>query len=862
MQEIWKERIIALCFDKQRGIMRYTRKFWGTSTRMRFSKIKNVLAIIRAKEYEPQGQGDKKFRSREDVLSDFKRFKRYPFIIGVYAAVYSLYLFICVLGNLHATKVLDPRYIFTNFFVATLLMVVGLGVWVWSTAYDYWNYYHHKIFLLCLMGFGGIFLLSAALEKKIFYPVVRMVLKIPINQEITEHMVLSLAGSILSIILIAPIVILIWTLLSIGCNKQTVTHLLSFKIMHHIDIRKHKQFLYDNKVITRMEDGRPVVIRQKDRQLHTSISGATGTAKTSSTIIPSIAEDLDHHVYNEEFQKKECEAALKAGIFKMDHEFADEDFSINYFSPVPGKEVVPNPALANNLSEKYFGRAISAQEYYKRLRMISGVAGVTVVAPNSSLADKAYTLAKNRGIKVNRLDPMLKDGKHLEGFIGLNPLYVSPSLTGKERARAITDNANIFADVLQALFDMSGKQDVYFKSVNNSLTIQISKLLMLTFEDLNGRQPNPSDLQYCVNNVDVCKVYQDRLVEKYGKTCKADKPITGFEMITDQDQEVDCGDWQDVYDFVKNDLLSPTMKEKMYDRANGLRLQINNFLNHPYIRDVLCTNHTVDLDMALANGEVTVVNYSLELGSSVSTGFGLFFLFTYAKAILRRPGTEADRVIHFNYIDEFPVLLHPNLEEYFSLHRQYCVANTVAIQTEDQFDKNDMTKYMKGVVAQVGHKIKFGRLSNEEAKTTSLSSGTEMVAEEQQGETMNSITSDRPMHTFSKRRTMKEQSRMSMTDLIYKDFREVTLYTVCDGSLQEPINGIVHFLEPSREKGLPRKKYQWGRYYQQRPAYAVPGNVYTTHVERDDEPVNPAAEKTNGWTLSSGYQEHFREGGR
>ena len=99
---------------------------------------------------------------------------------------------------------------------------------------------------------------------------------------------------------------------------------------------------------------------------------------------------------------------------------------------------------------------------------------------------------------------------------------------------------------------------------------------------------------------------------------------------------------------------------------------------------------------------------------------------------------------------------------------------------------------------------------------------------------------------------------MSMTDLIYKDFREVTLYTVCEGSLQEPINGIVHFLEPSREKGLPRKKYQWGRYYQQRPAYAAVGNPYVTHVERDDEPAN-AGFQTSGWTLSSGYQEQFKE---
>ena len=64
----------------------------------------------------------------------------------------------------------------------------------------------------------------------------------------------------------------------------------------------------------------------------------------------------------------------------------------------------------------------------------------------------------------------------------------------------------------------------------------------------------------------------------------------------------------------------------MYDRCNGLRNLINNFLNDPLVRDVFEAEETVDIDKALEYGEVIILNYALERGDSVATGFGLFFL--------------------------------------------------------------------------------------------------------------------------------------------------------------------------------------------------------------------------------------------
>ena len=136
----------------------------------------------------------------------------------------------------------------------------------------------------------------------------------------------------------------------------------------------------------------------------------------------------------------------------------------------------------------------------------------------------------------------------------------------------------------------------------------------------------------------------------------------------------------------------------MEDQSRGTRNIINEFLLMPANREIFCSQNSIDFDWALANGEVTVCNYNLASGDTDAVAFGLFFLLSFNNAVLSRPGTEFTRVPHFFYVDELPVLIHPSLEKNFSLFRKFRVAMTVAIQTLDQMEKNEITKYLKGVI--------------------------------------------------------------------------------------------------------------------------------------------------------------------
>lgn len=85
----------------------------------------------------------------------------------------------------------------------------------------------------------------------------------------------------------------------------------------------------------------------------------------------------------------------------------------------------------------------------------------------------------------------------------------------------------------------------------------------------------------------------------------------------------------------------------------------------------------IDIDKILEDGEITVVNYALELGMCEATAFGLFFSLSFNNAVVGRPGTEFTRLPHYYYIDEFPILLHSDQEQMFTMFRQYNVSNMV-----------------------------------------------------------------------------------------------------------------------------------------------------------------------------------------
>lgn len=674
------------------------------------------------------------------------------------------------------------------------------ALWIWSTCFSRFNYWLIKLTLLSLAVVHAVMVFALALLQLALQLIPPLTFRIPISQEITPAMVVNLTRLLVIICSVIPATLAgLFLKRVITANREQI---LTFKANRSLDLRKNKQFAYDFKVVTNLTTGIPFVVKEKDRTLHGFANGTTGTAKTSSVLSTAICDDLDQKQFNVSYQKKMCLQYIKKGSFQITHSFQDNDFSINYVEPIYS---------ADHLENK------NRQDAYDFLKYVSSSIGLTCIAPNESFSDEIYHMAVSRSFQVNRIDPILTpSGEPKEGFVGFNPLFISPTLTGVNRDIDITNKANIFSDVLQCLYEASGSGDAYFISLNNSVTIAICKLMMITFESLNDRQPTPLDVQLLINDFSMCEPYLKLLVQKYGNNGMPMDEIQR-DMIEDRVQfdvgikqkNINCGLWQDVYTLIQNDLLGPN-KDIMFERANGLRLQINKFLNHPLIRRVFSAERTIDLDKALANGEITVVNYALELGSSVSTAFGLFYLLSYSKAVLRRPGTENTRTLHMTYIDELSFLLHPALEEFFSIFRQYKVGNFVAFQTLDQMDKNETTKYLKGVLlGNCAHQIVFGRVSPTEMKIYESMGGKVAKPIEQHTVTQTSMTSDSPNYTYSTRETNQMGNLLEGSQIRNRDFQEVTFFTVNNSSPLPPFFGKVHFLSPRKRQGKPAEVFDW-----------------------------------------------------
>src|SRR5699024_5956546 len=192
-------------------------------------------------------------------------------------------------------------------------------------------------------------------------------------------------------------------------------------------------------------------------------------------------------------------------------------------------------------------------------------------------------------------------------------------------------------------------------------------------------------------------------------------------------------------------------RAKMEDQRRGTRNIINEFLMMPGSRDVYCSQDSIDFDKILSEGEVTVCNYDLASGDRNAIAVGLLFLLSFNNAVLSRPGTEQPRSPHFFYVDELPVLIHASLEKNFSLFRKFRVAMFCAIQTLDQFEKNELTKYLKGVILGCANIFVFGRSSLSDMEVFSALAGVADKPDEQKTVSETALSDDSPSLSYSSR---------------------------------------------------------------------------------------------------------------
>lgn len=773
-------------------------------------------------------------RSASDYKKDFEDRQKKPLIILSCYILNLIHVFKEVICFLLMLSMLHPGFLNSNPFYLIFWSVFPVVTYVIGTCFPEWRYQNRKMAALTFVIFEEMIHL-VTLTARFTYPLIAAVgFKIPLTSAITEGNVVNLIRVSVFFVSVVPYIIIFYAAMNLINRPDVKDRILYYKYSRGKDFRKDKDYKYDLKIARRLDNAHVHLIKEQDRFLHMFISGATGTGKTSSTLLPIIQSDLDQSVKNTNAQKRFIYKLLNKGKVKKTRAFTDSEFSMEYFAPADGLK----PEEKRKIKEEI-----------KNVLERMPIAGQMICAPNEGMSDDTYMLAKARNIaRVYRIDPIRDQfGRKKEGWIGFNPLFISPHIIGDARIDEITVRATIIKDILNNLQKATGKTDAYFEGVNSVQTTTVSELLMLTFEDLKGRQPNLIDVQLCLNDFSEIRPYYFHLIKKYGNQghpfpdnapdieyLRVDKSLdaNGYQTATAgffRKNNIFCGAWHHIFVTIRDTLLHPTEGPVQFDRARGLRDQYNLFLSDQRIRDIYEAETVMDIDDVLLHGGVIIFNYALELGQATSQAFGTFFLIMYSKAVLRR-NMHSYLIPFYTYIDEFPTLINKNLEELFSLHRQYRSANTVAFQTLSQMDRTPETRYFKEVLlSNCAHEIIFGRVTAEEMDLYEKLSGTKYESLDQTTVSESPLASDNPQVSYSRRSTPNKVASISGNDIRYRDFQEGTVYTVDDGEPIKPFFVKMDFLLNAEKKSPPRVDINWDKFPPfLRDSYPAPEARYNT----------------------------------
>ena len=657
-------------------------------------------------------------------------------------------------------------------------------VFVGSSLFDLFNFRNRKKVLLVLCLATELLQTASFAFKLLSRMFLPAVFKISPGKAFTKNMVVALGRICVELPVCAASLFVAWKLKAVFFSGRNLESILSYKVLHSLEPKKG---IYDLRIVRDINSGKYITVTEKDRFLHFLCDGSSGTGKTSSTILPAIRDDLDAHCRMEDKQLEALKEMEERGeIFYVSH---GRKPGIGDFLPAVHEKSLKEPDTE--------AQEARIREKLNELALLYPVAGITVLAPDDSLTDDVCRLCEARGLTYNRIDPTrLADGRRKENSIGMNPFYLRGDMNGEDRNQLIVKKAVIFADVMQAITELKGKSDSYFSGVNRQMIANLAILVMLTVPALHQRQATPMDLQEAINDFDKLKIPLARLKE-------LDQGINQFQFVIK---------------YIESDLLG-SGRLKMEDQSRGTRNIINEFLLMPYNREVFCSQESIDFDRILENGEVTVCNYNLAAGDTDATAFGLFFLLSFNNAVLSRPGTEHTRIPHFFYVDELPVLIHPSIEKNFSLFRKYRVAMFVAIQTLDQMEKNEITKYLKGVILGCAHILVFGRSSITDMEIFSKFAGVRDEIEEEKGITQTALSDVNTRLTYMEKESVIQKNTIEEIDIRLKDFQEVTFFTTRNGRPLGVIHGKVEFLKPEDWQEKARKEISFYEVQGMKPVY-------------------------------------------
>lgn len=181
---------------------------------------------------------------------------------------------------------------------------------------------------------------------------------------------------------------------------------IGFKLDHYIDFRKSKEFAYDFKAVRYLSTGSQFIVKSwTDFCICTATVQPAPRKHPVCSLLPLQTTLIRKYIMRT--IRKNLLCSSKRRKLRICVPFKETDFSINYFEPV----LLENPNTDRQIEKENNSR----KELYRHLKFDSQSAGITVVAPNATWADQCYYMAKNRKLKIHRIDPILKMGNTKKG---------------------------------------------------------------------------------------------------------------------------------------------------------------------------------------------------------------------------------------------------------------------------------------------------------------------------------------------------------------------------------------------------------------------------------------------------------------
>ena len=268
--------------------------------------------------------------------------------------------------------------------------------------------------------------------------------------------------------------------------------------------------------------------------------------------------------------------------------------------------------------------------------------------------------------------------------------------------------AIIISSVLKEMYTYAGRdiEESFRQNVTLQAVENVSILLKEMYPRLNGELlPNLEDMLNMFNDFS--------LVEKMCKQLEAIPELA-------KEYSLQLG-----Y-FKKNFYANGVNREETEKYISAAATQLDTLLRVQGVRNILCNrSNNLNYDDILANGEITLVcTRRGDLGATVHTAFGLFFLLLMQYSVLRRPGNEKSRVPHFLYIDEFPDFITHATTNMFTLYRKYRVGIIISAQNLRQLGEQNKSKYRETILANCANKFIFGNNTPEDNAWWELELGT------------------------------------------------------------------------------------------------------------------------------------------